>query len=65
MKKVTLLLPDEITSVKGTFRLSAKEKVSTTPENLLKALVFDDYHMNFYFENADEIKIVAFEDCPH
>ena len=60
MKKVTLLLPDKLISVGGSSRWTCKEDLPTTPENVIKALTSNDYHLNFYYaEKSLEVLSIA------
>ena len=63
MKKVTLLVPDEMVYIKGTGHASIKSTVPITSDNLIKALTYDDYHMNYYFEGEKDIRVVSIENC--
>jgi len=62
MKKVILLLPDTMTYVRGsrTSKLSAPK--DTNEENVTKALTINDYHMNYFYENAQEVKVLEISD---
>ncbi|MBI4978460.1 MAG: hypothetical protein HZC28_13350 [Spirochaetes bacterium] len=63
MKKVTILVPDEITYVKGTGSGSVRVKEATTADAILGALTMNDYHCNYFFEDRETIQIVAIEDA--
>ena len=61
MKRVVLLLPDKITHVSGTSRLTKKAEIDLNPENLLKVLCEDvDYHESYKFSHED-VTIVSIE----
>ena len=61
MKKVTLLLPDEVIAVGGNSRWSCSEALPTNRENVIKALTSNDYHLNHYFVD-NEIEVLSIED---
>ncbi len=61
MKKVTLLLPDKLIHTLGSSISSIQSKIDVTPENLLMALSYDDYHESFKF-NKEDIEIISIED---
>ena len=62
MKKVTLLVPDEIVVVRGSADHSVRENLPTTPARVINALVTDDYHMNAFFEDRDQVRVLSLED---
>ncbi len=49
MKKVTLIVPDEIIHVIGTTSSSRQKKIMTDRKNIVQALETNDYHDNYYF----------------
>lgn len=59
MKKVTLILPDKIIRVIGSHDNSKKKEVDVNAQNIINALVIDDYHMNFFFNDRKKIKVVS------
>jgi hypothetical protein len=61
MKKVTLILPDTITLMRGSGRASEKVELDTNQENLISALTCDDYHLTYFYEKPEEIKVVSVE----
>ncbi len=61
MKKVTLLLPDEVISVGGNSRWSCTEALPTNRENVIKALTSNDYHLNHYFAD-NGVEVLSIED---
>lgn len=63
MKKVTLLLSDKMIYVKGSSGSAVKTEVDTSPETIIKALVTDDYHINYYFEDAGQIEVLKVEEA--
>ncbi len=62
MKKVTLLLPDKMIYVKGSFGNSIKTEVDITEKNIIKALTMDDYHMNYFFKDESQITVLKVEE---
>jgi hypothetical protein len=63
MKKVTLIVPDEIQHVIGTSRSRRVESENLRSSNIIKALCDrDDYHQYFYFESPDDVKVVSIVD---
>ena len=60
MKKVTLLLPDKMIRVLGTSRSTYHSEVDLTPESMINALVMDDYHDRFKF-NEEDVRILSIE----
>lgn len=63
MMKITLLVPDSITYVKGSSENAVKTQVPTTAETVIQALCMDDYHMNYYFEDEGKVKVVEIEEA--
>ena len=61
MKKVTLILPDKLIHTLGSSISSIQSKIDVTPENLLMALTYDDYHESFKF-NKKDVSVVSIED---
>jgi len=64
MKKITLLVPDKIHCSRPAN--SAGPTLSTkalTAELLKLALTENDYHLNYFFANPDEVKIVSIENA--
>ncbi len=61
MKKVTLLLPDEVIAVGGNSRWSCSEALPTNRENVIKALTSNDYHLNHYF-SGNRVEVLSIED---
>ncbi len=61
MKRVTLLLPDKLISVGGSSRWTCREELPTTPENVIKALTSNDYHLNYYFAERS-VAVQSIED---
>lgn len=63
MKKVTLIVPDEIQHVIGSSRSRTVEIENLNSANLIRALCDrDDYHQYFYFESPDDVKVVSIVD---
>jgi hypothetical protein len=61
MKKVTLLLPDEVVSVGGTSRSSTRETLPTNAQTVMQALTSNDYHLNCFFQ-VGTVAVVSIED---
>jgi hypothetical protein len=63
MKKITLIVPDEIEHIFGTSRSTRTESEDLTPDNLIKALCDrSDYHESYYFKFSDEVEIISIVD---
>jgi hypothetical protein len=64
MKKVILIVPDEIQHVIGSSRSRRVESENLSAVKIIEALCDrDDYHQYFYFESPDEVKVVSIVDC--
>ena len=62
MKKVTLLLPDDIYHTYGSSRSSTTELVDFTPDNFLNVLCEDsDYHGRYKL-NFEDVELLSIED---
>lgn len=62
MKKITLIVPDEVTHICGD-RTVFESTMMVTPEVVKKLLSKrDDYHEDFYFKESCCVKI-NIEDC--
>lgn len=59
MKKVTIILPDKIIRVIGSHDNSKKKEIDVNAQNIINALVTDDYHMNYFFNDRKKIKVVS------
>jgi hypothetical protein len=63
VKKVTLIVPDEIQHVIGSSRSRTVESENLSTVNIIAALCDrDDYHQYFYFESPDGVKVVSIVD---
>jgi len=61
MKKVTLILPDQVLRTIGSSRWSRTDEVDLTPENLKLVVCQDsDYHDTYRFK-AEDIEILSIE----
>ena len=64
MKKVILIVPDEIQHVIGSSRSRRVESENLSAVSIIDALCDrDDYHQYFYFECPDDVKVVSIVDC--
>ena len=60
MKKVTLIVPDEIQHVIGSSRRIRSEPEGINPDNMKKALCDrSDYHEYYYFNSPDEVEVLS------
>ena len=63
MKRIVLIVPDEIYRIIGTREGTSRSSVEVTPENILKVLgKRDDYHEDYCFEDLEKIKVVSIDD---
>ena len=63
MKKVILIVPDEIQHVIGSSRSRRVESENLSAVSIIDALCDrDDYHQYFYFESPDDVKVVSIID---
>lgn len=63
MKKLTLIVPDDIDVVHGSSRSAKATKKELIPENLMKVLCDrTDYHQHYYFKDSSKVIIVSIED---
>ena len=63
MKKVTLIVPDEIQHVIGSsWRIRLKSE-DINPENIKKALCDrSDYHEYYHFKSSDKVDVLSIDD---
>lgn len=61
MKKVTLLLPDEIYRTLGTSRFSKTDLIDLTPKNLILVLSDKSSYHNRYAFSPEDVEILSIE----
>ena len=63
MKKVTILVPDELDVVQGSSRGASATTTEVVPESMMKVLCDrSDYHQHYYFKDESRVKILSIED---
>jgi len=61
MKRITLLVPDEMVRTVGSSRHSRRMRVAVSPEALVHALEVTDYHESYHFER-DTVTVESIEE---
>jgi len=61
MKKVTLLLPDQVMHIIGNARNAQKFMEDLTAEKLVNMLCLDDYHETYKLRR-DQVRVLSIED---
>jgi hypothetical protein len=62
MKRVTVLIPDQVvTVISSSSGRAAVERLEVTPALMVRALTTNDYHEHVYFEG--DVHVVAIEDA--
>jgi hypothetical protein len=61
MKKVTLLLPDQVMHIIGNSRHAHKVMEDLTAEKLIDMLCLDDYHESYKL-NRDQVRVLSLEE---
>lgn len=64
MKIVKLQVPDSMTRVLGSSTGTRSSNVEVDADTILKALVTNDYHENWFFSDPESVKVLSVEDCP-
>ncbi len=63
MKKVIILVPDELDVVQGSSRGAKATTTEVTLGGMMKVLCDrSDYHQHHYFKDESRVKIVSIED---
>ena len=63
MKRVTVLIPDKVTTVISSSSGRAEvERLDVTPKLMVRALTTNDYHEHVYFEG--DVRVISIEDVP-
>lgn len=60
MKKVTLLIPDNVICTGGTSHYSETKLLEVTSDAFVKALTTNDYHINYYFP-PNSVQVLSIE----
>jgi hypothetical protein len=64
MKKITLLVPDKINCSRPPNSAGPSLSAKPLTAELLKlALTENDYHLNYFFANPEDVKILSLEDA--
>jgi len=62
MKRVTLLVPDQVVTVISSSTGRARvERLDVTPALMVRALTTNDYHEHVYFDG--DVRVVSIEDA--